>query len=165
MGLVEILCWVGEGEERGEKWWIMRRTLSSGLQWAAPDPLRRTATCLPEALGAGGGGGRWYWSLWLAPHLLLHAAGPHHSPLLSLCLFQSKFCKEPSRHHHHNLNNRKLSTFCTQYKVFMRYFQVVQEYERAVIFRLGRLLSGGSKGPGNMFVSHLGNIFIVMKKP
>ena len=26
--------------------------------------------------------------------------------------------------------------------------QVVQEYERAVIFRLGRLLSGGSKGPG-----------------
>ena len=28
------------------------------------------------------------------------------------------------------------------------YHQVVQEYERAVIFRLGRLLSGGSKGPG-----------------
>lgn len=27
--------------------------------------------------------------------------------------------------------------------------QVVQEYERAVIFRLGRLLSGGAKGPGN----------------
>ena len=27
--------------------------------------------------------------------------------------------------------------------------QVVQEYERAVIFRLGRLLAGGSKGPGN----------------
>ena len=27
-------------------------------------------------------------------------------------------------------------------------FQVVQEYERAVIFRLGRLLAGGSKGPG-----------------
>ena len=27
--------------------------------------------------------------------------------------------------------------------------QVVQEYERAVIFRLGRLLNGGSKGPGN----------------
>ena len=26
--------------------------------------------------------------------------------------------------------------------------QVVQEYERAVIFRLGRLLEGGSKGPG-----------------
>ena len=27
-------------------------------------------------------------------------------------------------------------------------FKVVQEYERAVIFRLGRLLSGGSRGPG-----------------
>ena len=27
-------------------------------------------------------------------------------------------------------------------------FKVVQEYERAVIFRLGRLLAGGSKGPG-----------------
>ena len=26
--------------------------------------------------------------------------------------------------------------------------QVVQEYERAVIFRLGRLMSGGAKGPG-----------------
>ena len=26
--------------------------------------------------------------------------------------------------------------------------QVVQEYERAVIFRLGRLLNGGAKGPG-----------------
>merc|ERR1711988_276374 len=31
-------------------------------------------------------------------------------------------------------------------------FKVVQEYERAVIFRLGRLLEGGSKGPGIFFV-------------
>jgi len=30
-------------------------------------------------------------------------------------------------------------------------FKVVQEYERAVIFRLGRLLQGGSKGPGLHF--------------
>lgn len=30
--------------------------------------------------------------------------------------------------------------------------KVVQEYERAVIFRLGRLLSGGAKGPGIFFV-------------
>ena len=29
--------------------------------------------------------------------------------------------------------------------------QVVQEYERAVIFRLGRLLSGGSRGPGGYY--------------
>jgi len=30
--------------------------------------------------------------------------------------------------------------------------KVVQEYERAVIFRLGRLLEGGAKGPGIFFV-------------
>ena len=29
--------------------------------------------------------------------------------------------------------------------------KVVQEYERAVIFRLGRLLPGGAKGPGEIF--------------
>ncbi|XP_058987244.1 band 7 protein AGAP004871-like isoform X2 [Musca domestica] len=31
-------------------------------------------------------------------------------------------------------------------------FKVVQEYERAVIFRLGRLLQGGAKGPGIFFI-------------
>nr|XP_027208178.1 band 7 protein AGAP004871-like isoform X1 [Penaeus vannamei]XP_027208179.1 band 7 protein AGAP004871-like isoform X1 [Penaeus vannamei]XP_027208180.1 band 7 protein AGAP004871-like isoform X1 [Penaeus vannamei] len=31
-------------------------------------------------------------------------------------------------------------------------FKVVQEYERAVIFRLGRLLQGGSRGPGIFFI-------------
>merc|ERR1719334_50992 len=31
-------------------------------------------------------------------------------------------------------------------------FKVVQEYERAVIFRLGRLLNGGARGPGVFFV-------------
>ena len=31
---------------------------------------------------------------------------------------------------------------------YLSVVQVVQEYERAVIFRLGRLLSGGAKGPG-----------------
>ena len=30
--------------------------------------------------------------------------------------------------------------------------KVVQEYERAVIFRLGRLRSGGAKGPGIFFI-------------
>lgn len=29
--------------------------------------------------------------------------------------------------------------------------QIVQEYERAVIFRLGRILSGGARGPGQWF--------------
>ena len=31
---------------------------------------------------------------------------------------------------------------------FQECAQVVQEYERAVIFRIGRLLPGGAKGPG-----------------
>lgn len=31
-------------------------------------------------------------------------------------------------------------------------FKVVQEYERAVIFRLGRILPGGAKGPGLFFI-------------
>ncbi|XP_037032786.1 band 7 protein AGAP004871 isoform X2 [Bradysia coprophila] len=31
-------------------------------------------------------------------------------------------------------------------------FKVVQEYERAVIFRLGRLVAGGAKGPGIFFI-------------
>lgn len=35
-------------------------------------------------------------------------------------------------------------------KILSWLFQVVQEYERAVIFRLGRLLSGGSRGPGKV---------------
>ena len=29
---------------------------------------------------------------------------------------------------------------------------ITQEYERAVIFRLGRLLTGGARGPGVFFV-------------
>ena len=33
-------------------------------------------------------------------------------------------------------------------------FKVVQEYERAVIFRLGRLLHGGSRGPGTSMPNH-----------
>ncbi|XP_052132376.1 band 7 protein AAEL010189-like, partial [Frankliniella occidentalis] len=31
-------------------------------------------------------------------------------------------------------------------------FKVVQEFERAVIFRLGRLRAGGARGPGVFFV-------------
>ena len=30
--------------------------------------------------------------------------------------------------------------------------KVVQEYERTVIFRLGRILSGGVRGPGVFFI-------------
>lgn len=35
---------------------------------------------------------------------------------------------------------------------FIFQMQVVQEYERVVIFRLGRLLSGGARGPGIFFI-------------
>ena len=35
---------------------------------------------------------------------------------------------------------------------FLVLLQVVQEYERAVVFRLGRLRSGGAKGPGLFFI-------------
>jgi len=50
-------------------------------------------------------------------------------------------------------------TFCSYFLVFITFpisvwgcVKVVQEYERAVIFRLGRLRSGRSKGPGLFFV-------------
>ena len=32
------------------------------------------------------------------------------------------------------------------------HLKVVQEYERVVIFRLGRLLAGGARGPGIFFI-------------
>ena len=37
---------------------------------------------------------------------------------------------------------------------FVIFKQIVQEYERAVIFRLGRLLPGGAKGPGIIFQAY-----------
>ena len=39
-----------------------------------------------------------------------------------------------------------------QISSILRFRQVVQEYERAVVFRLGRLRSGGAKGPGLFFI-------------
>ena len=38
--------------------------------------------------------------------------------------------------------------------IFLEFFKALrlQEYERAVIFRLGRLLSGGARGPGVFFI-------------
>ncbi|XP_014608991.1 PREDICTED: band 7 protein AGAP004871 isoform X2 [Polistes canadensis] len=44
------------------------------------------------------------------------------------------------------------STTCGNILVILSWILVVQEYERAVIFRLGRLLSGGAKGPGIFFI-------------
>ena len=46
-----------------------------------------------------------------------------------------------------NENSRFKNTF-----IHFKTIQVVQEYERAVIFRLGRLLAGGSRGPGKYIV-------------
>ena len=43
----------------------------------------------------------------------------------------------------------KINLLLPRFKAsFVSMLQVVQEYERAVIFRLGRLLAGGSRGPG-----------------
>lgn len=36
--------------------------------------------------------------------------------------------------------------------IFLFVIQVVVEYERAVIFRLGRVTSGGARGPGIFFI-------------
>ena len=41
---------------------------------------------------------------------------------------------------------------CELIAVFLHGEQIVQEYERAVIYRLGRLVSGGAKGPGLFFI-------------
>ena len=38
------------------------------------------------------------------------------------------------------------------YHYHFYYLSSLQEYERAVIFRLGRLLTGGARGPGVFFV-------------
>ena len=40
--------------------------------------------------------------------------------------------------------------------------KVVQEYEKTVIFRLGRILSGGARGPGVFFVIPCVDIFQVI---
>ncbi|KXJ19660.1 mechanosensory protein 2 [Exaiptasia diaphana] len=42
--------------------------------------------------------------------------------------------------------------FCTLPFSLCFCLKIVQEYERAVIFRLGRLLPGGAKGPGIFFI-------------
>ena len=42
--------------------------------------------------------------------------------------------------------------FCLFYPRLFYHQTFIQEYERAVIFRLGRLLTGGARGPGVFFV-------------
>ena len=36
--------------------------------------------------------------------------------------------------------------------IYCVFIYILQEYERAVIFRLGRLLTGGARGPGVFFI-------------
>ena len=56
------------------------------------------------------------------------------------------------RCHTKNISNevKYFSHFHT--KCLIVFIQVVQEYERVVIFRLGRLLAGGARGPGIFFI-------------
>ena len=63
---------------------------------------------------------------------VLPSAGPGHPPPLSLLRHQGRE-----------------ALLCS---ADVSLAQVVQEYERAVIFRLGLLLSGGARGPGVFFV-------------
>lgn len=39
-----------------------------------------------------------------------------------------------------------------EHVILKQKFKVVQEYERAVMFRLGRILPGGARGPGMFFI-------------
>ena len=54
--------------------------------------------------------------------------------------------------------SEKKSTFCKDHashqklECWASFIVDVQEYERAVIFRLGRLLTGGARGPGVFFI-------------
>ena len=45
-----------------------------------------------------------------------------------------------------------LTTLLDMIIIIICYLFLLQEYERAVIFRLGLLLSGGARGPGVFFV-------------
>lgn len=45
-----------------------------------------------------------------------------------------------------NFSSSIINFQCTY--LYISTLKVVQEYERAVIFRLGRLMQGGAKGPG-----------------
>lgn len=45
------------------------------------------------------------------------------------------------------MNKERITNFFIPFS-YLKSLQIVQEYERAVIFRLGRLIGGGAKGPG-----------------
>ena len=76
-------------------------------------------------------------------------AGGDHISLFSLCFAEGKtvpslsseVCRVQS-------DGSKWREIGNQYLDTLFSVQVVLEYERAVIFRLGQLLPGGAKGPG-----------------
>ena len=68
----------------------------------------------------------------MAPHHDLVGHRGRDTAILALCLLQGK-------------GGGALPETCLPLTLAL---QVVQEYERAVIFRLGRLLADGSRGPG-----------------
>ena len=49
-------------------------------------------------------------------------------------------------------SSSKLFRYFLALYMYISYIFYSQEYERAVIFRLGRLLSGGARGPGVFFI-------------
>uniref|UniRef100_A0A1I7T063 PHB domain-containing protein n=1 Tax=Caenorhabditis tropicalis TaxID=1561998 RepID=A0A1I7T063_9PELO len=65
-------------------------------------------------------------------HLFIYSSSPHTANI------NISLCKGSFQYHHLPLNVSVL--------------QVAQEYERAVIFRLGRVKPGGARGPGLFFV-------------
>lgn len=77
-------------------------------------------------------------------------------------LYRTNMCHHLYSVHNKTCTGRKCVISCTvlQTHVQMPFSflsiscspQVVAEYERAVIFRLGRILPGGAKGPGLFFI-------------
>ncbi|XP_055627058.1 band 7 protein AGAP004871 [Toxorhynchites rutilus septentrionalis] len=79
--------------------------------------------------------------------------------------YRNKLMKSTIRNYAEDHSNGEAST-CGRILIFLSWvlvvltmpfsllvcFKVVQEYERAVIFRLGRLMQGGAKGPGIFFI-------------
>ena len=78
--------------------------------------------------------GHRHWDLRVAPDSLLLGHCYRHFAIFALRVFQG--------------NEDTVVVKNKKTLPFYPFIQVVQEYERAVIFRLGRLLDGGSKGPG-----------------
>ena len=85
-----------------------------------------------------------------ATYNVLFYPGSRHNAIFSLCDSEGEFCSDiNNRIDGYNIHNAQYKSHIDDMYVAG---QVVQEYERAVVFRLGRLRSGGAKGPGLFFV-------------